>query len=163
MAQIEPIIDPSDFPIDQIVWDTDAIEAHNPHRFEFRLLDSVLHLDSDSKILVAHRHIPEDDFWVRGHIPGRPIMPGVLLLEALGQAASIHVHMDYHLEEGRFMGFCGLENARFRGSLKPGTDIWIAGKMLRYSESRAYLKWQGQILIADGTVICDGTVIGMGI
>ena len=163
MAQIEPLINPRDFPKDQVIWDTDAIKAHNPHRFEFRLLDSVLHLDSDSRLLVAHRHVPEDDFWVRGHIPGRPIMPGILMLEAMAQAGCIHTHMDYHLEEGRFIGFSAIENARFRGSIGPGTDIWIAGKMIRYHESRAYMKWQGQVLIADSTVICDGTITGMGI
>ena len=137
MAEANPHIDPAQYPIDQIVLDTEGIEGCNPQRFEFRLLDSVLCSDPEKNLLVAHRHVPKDDFWTRSHFPGRPLMPGVLMLEALAQAACVHSFMQFERPEGKVIGLGGVEKARFRDSVKPGTDLWVAGTMERYSAPRA--------------------------
>ncbi len=163
MAEANPHIDPVQYPIDQVVLDTEGIESCNPQRFEFRLLDSVLCSDPEKNLLVAHRHVPKDDFWTRSHFPGRPLMPGVLMLEALAQAACVHSFMQFERPEGKVIGLGGVEKARFRDSVEPGTDLWVAGTMERYSVPRAYLKWVGYILKADGSLVCEGTVIGIGI
>lgn len=163
MSEETPYINPSEYPLDQIELNTKGIEACNPQRFEFRLLDSVLHSDSQNNFLVAHRHVPVNDFWTRGHFPGRPLMPGVLMLEALAQAACVHSFMQFERPEGKVIGLGGVEKSRFRDSVEPGTDLWIAGTMERYSVPRAYLKWKGYILKSNGSLVCEGTVIGIGI
>ena len=90
-------------------------------------------------------------------------MPGVLMVEALAQAACVHSFMQFERPKGTVIGLGGVEKCRFRDSVKPGTDLWIAGTMERFSVPRAYLKWVGYILKADGSLVCEGTVIGIGI
>ena len=65
------------------------VEATNPQRHEFAQLGSVTHLDDEEEIIVSVRELREDEFWTRGHMPGRPIFPGVLMLEMLFQSAAI--------------------------------------------------------------------------
>ncbi|MEM1099516.1 MAG: beta-hydroxyacyl-ACP dehydratase, partial [Planctomycetota bacterium] len=90
-----------------VVADTPAIEAVNPHRGAMRLLDAVVYADTDSLTYGAYRDIGDDEFWVPGHIPGRPIFPGVLMVEAHGQAASVYCSRVY--EHGKIMVFAGVE------------------------------------------------------
>lgn len=70
----KPIVDFSKFDLNKVLVDRDGILDVNPHRFEMALLDGVLYVDDDSA--VGFKDVREDEFWVRGHFPGRPLMPG---------------------------------------------------------------------------------------
>lgn len=85
------------------------------------------------------------------------------MVEMLAQAGSLHSHFYARLGPEVFIGFAGLEKVRFRGSVAPGTPLWIAGKVIKGYPSRHMYQWDGQIMTEDGTLVCTGQVIGLAI
>jgi 3-hydroxyacyl-[acyl-carrier-protein] dehydratase len=138
------------------VYDAAAIEAVNPHRGVMRLIDGILHKSECGKDFVAYRDIGDDEFWVEGHIPGRPIYPGVLMLESAAQLASFGtLHQD---TREKFMGFAGLDDVRFRGQVKPGDRLLILGREIENRPRRSIYYTQG---LVDGTLVFEATIRGM--
>jgi len=156
-----PLIDPRDHPPDRILLGRAEIDAYNPQRFEFVQIDAVLHWSAGENLLVAFRRVRADEFWVRGHIPGKPLFPGVLQAECLAQAGGLHTCLQMELGQGRFIGFGGIEKMRFRDAIEPGTDLWVAGRVLSGNRRRGVFKWGGQILRGDGRVAAEGTILGV--
>jgi 3-hydroxyacyl-[acyl-carrier-protein] dehydratase len=115
------LADLSDVDLHKAEYTIDDIRAINPHRHEFEQLTSILRVDQDEKLIVGLRNIRDDEFWVRGHIPGRPIFPGVLMLEAAAQLCSFYCGK-FIPGEG-FLGFGGVNDVKFRGILKPGDKL----------------------------------------
>ncbi len=134
----------------------------NPQRHEFLQLTSILHYDKEANLVVAHRRVEENEWWSRGHLPGRPLFPGAMMVEMLAQAGSLHSHLSFDFPEGSFIGFTGLDKVRFRGMVSPPEDLWIAGRILQGYPTRHAFRWYGQILRSDATVVCEGVVFGMG-
>lgn len=157
------MINPQDYPRDRFFLTKEQVMEMNPHRHEFQQCDGVLHFDKEGNLIVARRDVLEDEFWVRGHIPGRPIFPGVLMCETLAQVASIHAQMLVDKPNGAFIGFGAIDEVRFRGMVTPGTDLWVAGTMEKYSSHRTFFKWRGNLLTADGSVVCSGLITGMAL
>ena len=102
--------------------DRDQIKALIPHRDPFLLVDRILELDGDKRV-VGELAVRGDEFWIPGHFPGRPIMPGVLILEALAQAGGILVFTSKPQWRGQVMFFAGIDNARFRRPVLPGETL----------------------------------------
>ena len=73
----------------RVVGDAEAIRKVNPQRFEMEQLDGVVHLDIVNKIVIGYKDVRYDEFWVRGHMPGYPLLPGVLMCEASAQLCSL--------------------------------------------------------------------------
>lgn len=159
---IQALINPSDYPLDNIFLSGEECGKYNPQRFEFAQITNVLALHKEENLIVVHRHVGNDEFWAKGHLPGRPLFPGVLMIECMAQVASVHAHLQVPLPEGGFIGFGGIDGVRFRSYVEPDTDLIIAGNILKASAERNYFKWAGQILRLDGTVVADGTVTGIG-
>src|SRR5713101_7735153 len=86
-----------------VIVDQDAIRRVNPQRFEMEQLDAIVYLDLANRIIVGYKDIRYDEFWVRGHMPGYPLLPGVLMCEASAQLCSYFV-MTQHTVDG-FLGF----------------------------------------------------------
>ena len=74
-------IDLSTIDLDRVIYDVEAIEQVNLQRYEMRHLDGIVHLDPEAGYVVGFKDVTDDEFWVRGHIPGRPLFPGVLMIE----------------------------------------------------------------------------------
>jgi 3-hydroxyacyl-[acyl-carrier-protein] dehydratase len=162
MPASQPFIDPRDHPLDRVQIPMETVRRFNPQRAEFEQLTSILHYDKEANLMVGHRRVTPDEFWVPGHLPGRPLVPGALMVEAMAQVASYHSHLHLDLGEEVFIGFGGLDEFRFRGAVEPPADLWIAGTVVRGSRTRVMMKWHGQMLRADGAVVCEGVVIGVG-
>ena len=101
------------------------VERVNPHRGQMRLLDGIIHTPPEKDRAVAFKDVRDDEFWVAGHIPGRPLMPGVLMIEAGAQLASF-VYLS-RMPEVKFLGFSGVDDVKFRGQVGAGGSAGAAG------------------------------------
>jgi len=101
----------------------DVIEQIIPHRDPFLLLDEVLELVPGQKV-VAQRTVRADDPWFAGHFPGRPVMPGVLIVEAMAQAGAVAVLVE-EKNRGRIAFFAGIDDCRFKRVVEPGDVLTL--------------------------------------
>ena len=99
------------------------IEAILPHREPFLLLDEVLELEPGSRV-VARREVRADDWWFPGHFPERPVMPGVLIVEAMAQAGAVAVLVEEE-NRGKIAFFAGIDDCRFKRVVEPGDVLTL--------------------------------------
>lgn len=102
----------------------DRIEEILPHRDPFLLLDEVIELEPGRKV-VATRLVRPDDWWFPGHFPGRPVMPGVLIVEAMAQAGAVAVLIE-EANRGKIAFFAGIDDCRFKRIVEPGDVLTLA-------------------------------------
>lgn len=150
------LFDISGVDLDQDVHDVAAIEAVNPHRGVMRLIDGIVYECPDRVDFVAYKNVGDDEFWVEGHIPGRPIFPGVLMIEAAAQIASFITLSK--LEEPAFMGFAGVDDVKFRGQVTPGDRLVLLAHEVENRKRRSICRTQG---LVDGNLVFEATVRGM--
>jgi 3-hydroxyacyl-[acyl-carrier-protein] dehydratase len=124
-------LNPAELDLGRVVADIEAIRRVNPQRFEMEQLSAIVFLDPEQQIIAGYKDIGRDEFWARGHMPGYPIFPGVLLCEAAAQLCSYYI-VTQGLLQGDFLGFGGLENVRFRGPVHPGDRLVLVSKLARY-------------------------------
>ena len=130
------------------------IESIIPHRDPFLLIDEVLELEPGVRVR-ARTTVRGDEWFLRGHFPARPIMPGVLMVEALAQAGAVGVlsHPDY---ANRLAVFAGIDGVRFRRLVEPGDvlDLELTVDRLRETIGRG----AGRVSVGDQTVL-EGTLM----
>ena len=103
--------------------DRAAIEAILPHREPFLLIDEVLELEPGERV-VALKHVRGDEWYFRGHFPGRPVMPGVLIVEAMAQTGAVAV-LSEEENRGRIALFAGIDDTRFKRIVEPGDELQL--------------------------------------
>jgi 3-hydroxyacyl-[acyl-carrier-protein] dehydratase len=101
--------------------DRAAIEAILPHREPFLLIDEVLELEPGERV-VARKRVREDEWYLRGHFPGRPVVPGVLIVEAMAQTGAVAV-LSEEENRGRIALFAGIDDTRFKRIVEPGDEL----------------------------------------
>jgi 3-hydroxyacyl-[acyl-carrier-protein] dehydratase len=99
----------------------DAIESILPHRAPFLLLDEVVELVPGARVAATYR-VPEDGWWFAGHFPERPVMPGVLIVEAMAQTGAVAVLAEEE-NRGRIAFFAGIDDCRFKRVVSPGETL----------------------------------------
>ena len=102
----------------------DTIESILPHRPPFLLLDEVVELEPGRRV-VALREVRADDWWFPGHFPERPVMPGVLIVEAMAQAGAVAVLIEEE-NRGRIAFFAGIDDCRFKRVVEPGDVLTLS-------------------------------------
>lgn len=152
------LFDISGLDLTKVQHDAAAIEAVNPHRGAMRMIDGIHYTTDDLACLLAYKDIGHDEFWVPGHIPGRPIFPGVLQLEAAAQLASFSCLK--RLKPGQFMGFVGVDEAKFRGQVVPGDRLLILCREIEFRPRRMISKTQG---LVNGNLVFEAQITGMPI
>jgi 3-hydroxyacyl-[acyl-carrier-protein] dehydratase len=144
------------------VFDKEAIDKVNPQRFEMQQLDGILWYDKDKRLVLGYKDVTEDEFWARGHIPGRPLMPGVVMVEAAAQLSSFFVKQTYELEG--FIGFAGINSAKFRSIVEPGQRLYLLGHITKFKRRRDTTHVTTSVQgIVDGTMVFEAAVSGMQI
>jgi len=152
----KPFVDLAAIDPNRVVATREDIAKVNPHRFEFAMLDGVVLLDRRQETIVGYRDVRADEFWVRGHIPGRPIFPGVLMIETAAQLVSYYVVSE---QGGKgFLGFGGVDGVKFRGEVVPGHRIIMVGKMAEMRSRKIIGQTQAFV---DGRMVYEGTITGM--
>jgi 3-hydroxyacyl-[acyl-carrier-protein] dehydratase len=149
--------DPAHLDFSHVLADREAIRRVNPQRFEMEQLDAIIKIDPEQHLLAGYKDVRSDEFWVRGHMPGYPLMPGVLLCEAAAQLCSFYV-MSTDLLQGDFIGFGGLENVRFRGPVRPGDRLVLVGKGIRLHRRQTVFNVQGFVGAA---MVFNADIIGV--
>jgi len=151
-----PFLDPAQLDFTQLAADRAEIQRINPHRFEFALLDGVVYLDVERGLYAGYHDVHSEEFWVRGHIPGRPLFPGVLMIETAAQLASYLYHRLF--PGAGFLGFTGVDNVKFRGTVAPPCRFVIVGKAIQMKPRRMICASQGFV---GSTMVFEGEITGM--
>jgi 3-hydroxyacyl-[acyl-carrier-protein] dehydratase len=105
------------------------IEAILPHREPFLLIDEVLELEPGRRA-VARKTVRADEWYLAGHFPGRPVMPGVLIVEAMAQAGAVAV-LSLEENRGKMALFAGIDNVRFKRIVEPGDELELSCELDR--------------------------------
>lgn len=119
------VIDLSTIDLNRIEFDHKAISEVNPQSYEMSQLDGIIWHSLEKMLVLGYKDVTDKEFWVRGHIPGRPIMPGVIMVEAAAQLCSFFMKRIYGLEG--FIGFSGINDTRFRETVVPGDRLYLMG------------------------------------
>ena len=156
----EPFYDPSQFDLEKPLFGIDEIRRVNPQRYEMEQLTAIVHVDHEKQGVVGYKDITENEFWVRGHMPGFPLMPGVVLCECAAQLAGFYARK-YNILGGDFLGFGGMTDVRFRSPVFPPCRLILAARVIRVRfKRRAEFEFQG--FVGDRMVF-DGGMIGVPI
>jgi 3-hydroxyacyl-[acyl-carrier-protein] dehydratase len=137
-----------------------AICKVNPQRFEMQQLDGILWYDKEKSQILGYKDVTDKEFWIRGHIPERPLMPGVIMIEAAAQLSSFFLK-EIFKEEG-FIGFAGIGSAKFRSVIEPGNRLYLLGHITKYKKrkraSHVTTSVQG---VVDNNLVFETSVSGM--
>jgi len=141
------------------VFDRQTISKVNPQQFEMQQLDGVLWFEKENMLVLGYKDVTDKEFWVRGHIPGRPLMPAVIMIEAAAQVLSFFVKQI--MGEKGFIGFTGIESAKFRSAVQPGQRLLLLGKITKFRKGRIYEAYiQG---VVNSTMAFETEVSGMAV
>ncbi len=124
------IIEHSEYDLNTIVADREEIRSLNPQRFKMEQIDALVFEDLDRLICVGYKDVIDDEFWVAGHLPDMPIMPGVVMCECAAQLAS-YFSLKHDLLGAKIVGLGGLDEVKIRGRVVPGDRLVIALQQVR--------------------------------
>ncbi|HXE91339.1 MAG TPA: 3-hydroxyacyl-ACP dehydratase FabZ [Terriglobales bacterium] len=125
-----------------------------PHRYPFLLIDRVIDLTRKQRI-VAIKNVSVNEPYFAGHFPGQPIMPGVLIVEAIAQAGGALLLTEVEDRDDKLMVFTGIERARFRRPVLPGDQLRIEVEVTAWRMTA--VRMQGKAYV-DGKLACEATV-----
>jgi beta-hydroxyacyl-ACP dehydratase FabZ len=114
----------------EVLFDVQEIMRFLPHRYPFLLVDRIVEFE-ELKRIVAIKNVTFNEPFFQGHFPGVPIMPGVLIVEAMAQAGGVLVFKTLPDREKKLVFFMGIENAKFRKPVKPGDQLRIEMSVVR--------------------------------
>jgi 3-hydroxyacyl-[acyl-carrier-protein] dehydratase len=143
----------------KVIADREAIRKVNPQRFAMEQVDAVVYLDPRAGIIVGYKDVRNDEFWVSGHMPGYPLLPGVLMCEASAQLCAYY-STTQGIVHGDILGFGGMDNVRFRNQVRPGDRLVLVGKGLKFHRRQIVFNVQG--FVGD-TMAFHGDIIGMSL
>ena len=154
------IVDLSLLDYDNPIADLEAIRKLNRQRFEMEQLTAVLYENLEAKTCAGYLQTSEDSFWVRGHMPGMPLMPGVIMLESVAQLSSFFTQRN-DLLGADVVGFGGVDGVRFRGVVLPGDTFVVMIHLTRVRRNRMIVaEFQG---LVNGNIVVDGEIRGIPI
>jgi 3-hydroxyacyl-[acyl-carrier-protein] dehydratase len=160
VASKEFIVDLDTIDFNHVLADIDQIRKLNPQRFEMEQLTAIVYEDPVKVACVGYKDVTDQEFWVRGHMPGLPLMPGVVMLEAVAQVCCYCSHK-YGLLGDSMVGFGGLEEVRFRDPVVPGDRLVVMCELLKVRKPRLIVcRFQG---VVGRNIVVEGILKGIPI
>jgi len=154
----DPIVPKDRWNLEQVLFGPDEIRKTNLQRFEMEQLDAITLLDTAAQEIAGYKDVRSDEFWVRGHIPGRPLLPGVIMIEAMAQLTSFYIGRA--VPDIGFIGFGAVDGVKFRGTVVPGQRLVLIGKAVSIRSRMAIFDEQGWV---DGKLVVEARITGMKI
>jgi beta-hydroxyacyl-ACP dehydratase FabZ len=139
-----------------VILDAVAIEKILPHRYPFHLVDKVIEFDPGKRI-VGIKNVTMNEPQFQGHFPGSPIMPGVLMIEALAQASGILMLKDAPDMKDKLTVFMSIDQCKFRNMAVPGDTLRLEVDVLR--AGKMFSKFQGKVVKTDGTLCAEAELM----
>lgn len=158
MAKKPTLVDWDSLDLTHVLATQEDIRKENLHRFEMEMLTGIVLEDLENQVCIGYQDVSPDAFWVRGHMPGYPIMPGVLICECAAQLASFYAHRNDYLDRG-ILGLGGLDAVKFRGQVRPGDRLYIIVKILKAKRNTIGV-WAFEAVV-NGNVVADGEIRGI--
>src|SRR6202030_4334353 len=115
----------------RMLMDVNAIQKLLPHRYPFLMVDGILELES-LKSIVGVKNVTINEYYFQGHFPGKPIMPGVLIIEAMAQTGGLLLLLEIPNRESKLLYFVAVDGARFRRPVVPGDQLRLEIKVLSW-------------------------------
>src|SRR5438034_4669525 len=138
-----------------LLFDQEAVRAANPQRGDMEQLNGIVWAKPVDGLIIGYKDVRPDEFWVSGHIPGRPLLPGVLMIEAGAQLASFYTRT--YVGWKGFIGFAGVDECKFRMQVSPGVRMYILGLKIWERHHRICCKVQG---VENGALAFEAAIVG---
>jgi 3-hydroxyacyl-[acyl-carrier-protein] dehydratase len=139
-----------------MILDTNGIQKILPHRYPFLMVDAILEMERLKRIVGLKNVTINEDFFA-GHFPGSPIMPGVLIVEAMAQAGGLLLLQEVPDREHKLLYFVAIDDARFRRPVVPGDQLRVEVTVLNWRGDFCKLRGQATVdgeLAAEATLMC---------
>lgn len=154
----EPLVDMSQFDFENPMFTLDDIRRVNPQRHEMEQLTAVVSVDTATHTVVGFRNVGDKEFWATGHMPGFPLMPGVIQCEAAAQLGGFYARK-YDLIGGDYLGFGGMDSVRFRRPIFPNCRLDLVAQVTRVRARKlAQFRFQGFV---DDQLMFEGQMLGV--
>lgn len=150
------LFDISQIDLGRLIYDQESIRQCNAQRGDMEHLNGIVFAQPELGRIIGYKDVREDEFWVPYHIPGRPLLPGVLMIEAGAQLASFYSKM-FDGWQG-FVGFSGCNEVRFRLPVAPGCRMYVLGQKIFARHKRISCKIQGMV---EGNLVFEATIVGV--
>jgi 3-hydroxyacyl-[acyl-carrier-protein] dehydratase len=150
-------VNPDVLDMNHVIADREAIRKINLQRFEMEQIDAIIYEDTTQHIVAGYKDVRADEFWVKGHMPDYPLLPGVLMCEAGAQVSGYYI-MNNKLLQCDFVGFGGLDNVRFRGAVHIGDRLLIISKLTKLHRRQVITNVQGFV---NKVMVFHGDIIGV--
>jgi 3-hydroxyacyl-[acyl-carrier-protein] dehydratase len=141
--------------MERVVYDQEKIRTCNPQRGDMEMLNGIVHANPELGQIIGFKDVREDEFWVPGHIPGRPLFPGVLMIESAAQLASFYTRMFVGWKG--FIGFGGVEETKFRQQVQPGCRLYLFGQKQWERHHRIKCTVHGMV---NGNLVFETGIVG---
>ena len=132
-----------------MILDITGIQSILPHRYPFLLVDKILEMEPKKRI-IGIKNVSVNEPYFQGHFPGKPIMPGVLILESMAQTGGLLLLQEIADRESKLLYFVAIDNARFRRPVVPGDQLRLEMKVVA---------WRGNLCKLDGRATVDGALV----
>src|ERR1700719_20079 len=139
-----------------MILDTNAIQAILPHRYPFLMVDAIVEMERLKRIVGIKNVTINEDFFV-GHFPGKPILPGVLIIEAMAQTGGLLLLQEIPDRENKLLYFVAIDNARFRRPVVPGDQLRLEMNVVAWRGNFCKLEGRASVdgaLAAEATLMC---------
>ena len=139
------------------VYDARAIAEILPHRYPFLLVDRIVEYEPGGKI-VGVKQVTINEPFFQGHFPGQPVMPGVLILEAMAQVGAIYALTLMEDRANKLVLFSGVDNARFRRQVVPGDTLTIEVTPVRFGTRAQRMRGEARV---DGQLAAEADIMSI--
>lgn len=157
---ITPLVDLADYDLSQTIHGKDQLYERLSQAGRFALVDGVLAIDDEQQLIIGYKDVRGDEWWAEDHIPGRPLFPGTLMVEASAQLSTYDFLVRKPDLDNAFIGFIGIENTKFRNTVEPDCRLVLVCKIARLRKTMFTYEVQGFV---NGEIAFESRISGVAL